>query len=155
MSDIVLLSNPTSVAEMVANAKEVVLSGDIDPITAFVNIQKMAKAIETYSKDKDIRRVTLDALQLYGQKSVTKGDATLEIAETGTRYDYSTTGDARIAELYELKKALDADIKEREQYLKSLPSSGVQVVDPESGEVATLYPPVKTSTTWIRTTFAK
>lgn len=155
MSDIVLLSNPTSVAEMVANAKEVVLSGDIDPITAFVNIQKMAKAIETYSKDKDIRRVTLDALQLYGQKSVTKGDATLEIAETGTRYDYSTTGDARIAELYELKKALDADIKEREQYLKSLPSSGVQVVDPDSGEVTTLYPPVKTSTTWIRTTFAK
>lgn len=155
MSDIVLLSNPTSVAEMVANAKEVVLSGDIDPITAFVNIQKMAKAIETYSKDKDIRRVTLDALQLYGQKSVTKGDATLEITETGTRYDYSTTGDARIAELYELKKALDADIKEREQYLKSLPSSGVQVVDPDSGEVATLYPPVKTSTTWIRTTFTK
>lgn len=155
MGEVILLSNPTSVAEMVANAKEVVLSGNIDPITAFVNIQKMAKAIENYSKDKDIRRVTLDALQLYGQKSVTKGDATLEITETGTRYDYSTTGDARIAELYELKKALDADIKVREQYLKSLPSSGVQVVDPDSGEVATLYPPVKTSTTWIRTTFGK
>lgn len=155
MSDIVLLSNPTSVAEMVANAKEVVLSGNIDPITAFVNIQKMAKAIESYGKDKDIRRVTLDALERCGQKSLQRGDATLEVAEVGTRYDFEACGDPKIAELYALRKALDADIKEREAYLKALPSSGVQNVDPDTGEVATIYPPNKTSTTWIRTTFAK
>lgn len=155
MSNIVLALNPTSVAEMVKQAKEAIIQGTVDPIIAHINVQKMAKIIDEYSKDKQVRRITLDALELYGQKTVTKGDATLEITETGTRYDYSTTGDARIAELYELKKALDADIKEREQYLKSLPSSGVSVIDPDSGEVATLYPPVKTSTTWIRTTFAK
>lgn len=155
MSDIVLLNNPTSVSEMIANAKEVVLSGNIDPITAFVNIQKMAKAIESYGKDKDIRRVTLDALERCGQKSLKRGDATLEVAEVGTRYDFEACGDPKIAELYALRKALDADIKEREQYLKALPSSGVQNVDPDTGEVATIYPPVKTSTTWIRTTFAK
>lgn len=155
MSNIVLALNPTSVAEAVKQAKEAIIQGTIDPIIAHINVQKMAKIIDEYSKDKQVRRITLDALELYGQKTVTKGDATLEITETGTRYDYSTTGDARIAELYELKKALDADIKEREQYLKSLPSSGVQVIDPDTGEVATLYPPCKTSTTWIRTTFAK
>lgn len=155
MSDIILLANPTSVAEMVANAKSVVLSGDIDPLTAYINIQKMAKAIDEYGKDKDIRRVTLNALELYGQKTVTKGDAKLEISEVGTKYDYAATNDQKIAELYAMKKALDAEIKEREAYLKALPSSGVQVVDGESGEVNTLYPPVKTSTTWIRTTFAK
>lgn len=155
MSNIVLSLNPTSVAEAVKQAKEAIIQGTVDPIIAHINVQKMAKIIEEYSKDKQVRRITLDALELYGQKTVTKGDAKLEITETGTRYDYSTTGDAKIAELYELKKALDADIKEREQYLKSLPSSGVSVIDPDSGEVATLYPPVKTSTTWIRTTFAK
>lgn len=155
MGDVILLSNPTSVAEMVANAKSVVLSGDIDPLTAYVNIQKMAKAIDEYNKDKDIRRVTLEALELYGKKTVTKGDAKLEISEVGTKYDYNVTNDPKIAELYALKKALDADIKEREAYLKALPSSGVQVIDPDTGEVATIYPPVKTSTTWIRTTFAK
>ena len=155
MSDIILLANPTSVAEMVANAKSVVLSGDIDPLTAYINIQKMAKAIDEYGKDKDIRRVTLNALELYGQKTVTKGDAKLEIAEVGTRYDFAATNDPKIAELYAMKKALDAEIKEREAYLKALPSSGVQVVDADSGEVNTLYPPVKSSTTWIRTTFAK
>jgi hypothetical protein len=155
MSDIVLAMNPTSIAEAVKQAKEAIIQGTVDPIIAHINIQKMAKIIDEYSKDKQVRRITLDAFELYGKKSVTRGDATLEITETGTRYDYSTTGDARIAELYELKKALDADIKEREQYLKSLPSSGVQVIDSDTGEVATLYPPVKTSTTWIRTTFAK
>ena len=155
MGEVILLSNPTSVAEMVANAKNVVLSGDIDPLTAYINIQKMAKAIEEYNKDKDIRRVTLEALELYGKKTVTKGDAKLEISEVGTKYDYNVTNDPKIAELYALKKALDADIKEREAYLKALPSSGVQVIDPDTGEVATIYPPVKTSTTWIRTTFAK
>lgn len=155
MGEIILLNNPTSVAEMVANAKEVVLSGNIDPLTAYINIQKMAKAIDEYNKDKDIRRVTLNALELYGQKTVTKGDAKLEISEVGTKYDYAATNDPKIAELYAMKKALDAEIKERESYLKALPSSGVQVVDPDSGEVATLYPPVKSSTTWIRTTFAR
>lgn len=155
MGEVILLSNPTSVAEMVANAKEVVLSGNIDPLTAYINIQKMAKAIEEYGKDKDIRRVTLEALELYGKKTVTKGDAKLEISEVGTRYDFNVTNDSKIAELYALKKALDADIKEREAYLKALPSSGVQVIDPDTGEVATIYPPNKTSTTWIRTTFAK
>jgi len=155
MSDIVLKLNPTSVAEAVKQAKEAIIQGTVDPIIAHINVQKMAKIIDEYGKDKDVRRITLDALELYGQRRVTKGDATLEITETGTRYDYSTTGDAKIEELYALKKALDADIKEREQYLKSLPSSGVQVIDPDTGEVATLYPPVKTSTTWIRTTFAK
>ena len=155
MGEVILLSNPTSVAEMVANAKNVVLSGDIDPLTAYINIQKMAKAIEEYGKDKDIRRVTLEALEMYGKKTVTKGDAKLEISEVGTRYDFNVTNDPKIAELYALKKALDADIKEREAYLKALPSSGVQVIDPGTGEVATIYPPNKTSTTWIRTTFAK
>ena len=155
MSDIVLKLNPTSVAEAVKQAKEAIIQGTIDPIIAHINVQKMAKIIDEYSKDKEVRRITLNALELYGQRTVTKGDATLEITETATRYDYSTTGDARIEELYALKKALDADIKEREQYLKSLPSSGVQVIDPDTGEVATLYPPCKTSTTWIRTTFAK
>lgn len=155
MSNIVLALNPTSVAEAVKQAKEAIIQGTVDPIIAHINVQKMAKIIEEYSKDKQVRRITLDALELYGQKTVTKGDAKLEITETGTRYDYSTTGDAKIAELYELKKALDADIKEREQYLKSLPSSGVSVIDSDTGEVATLYPPVRTSTTWIRTTFAK
>lgn len=155
MGEVILLSNPTSVAEMVANAKNVVLSGDIDPLTAYINIQKMAKAIEEYGKDKDIRRVTLNALELYGQKTVTKGDAKLEISEVGTKYDYAATNDPKIAELYALKKALEADIKEREAYLKALPSSGVQVIDSDTGEVSTIYPPNKTSTTWIRTTFAK
>jgi hypothetical protein len=115
----------------------------------------MAKAIEEYGKDKDIRRVTLEALELYGKKTVTKGDAKLEISEVGTRYDFNVTNDTKIAELYALKKALDIEIKEREAYLKALPSSGVQVIDPDTGEVSTLYPPCKTSTTWIRTTFAK
>lgn len=155
MNDIALVLNPTTVAEAVKQAKDAIVQGYVDPIIAHVNVQKMAKVIDEYSKDQDVRRITLNALELHGQRIVTKGDATLELTEVGTRYDYSTTGDARIAELYALKKALEADIKEREQYLKSLPSSGVQVIDPDTGEVVTLYPPVKTSTTWIRTTFAK
>lgn len=155
MSDITLVLNPTTVAEAVKQAKDAIMQGTVDPIIAHVNVQKMAKVIDEYSKDKDVRRIILDEFEKYGAKVITKGDAVIEVAEMGSRYDYTSTNDTKIAELYALRKALDADIKEREQYLKSLPSSGAQVIDSDTGEVTTIYPPAKTSTTWLRTTFIK
>ena len=53
--------------------------------------------------------------------------------------------------MYKTLEALKADIKEREEMLKKLPSTGM--ADPDTGEV--LFPPARSSKTTIKTTFKK
>ena len=52
----------------------------------------------------------------------------------------------------EKQKAIEAKIKSIETYHKGLPAIGVQVLNPETGEVETHYPPAKTSTTSVAVT---
>lgn len=150
MDDIQLLRETAGVAVLAQNAIQAVLEGEVDPITAHINVSKMELAIKQFKADERVRDVTLRELWKYGKKQ-SFGDCTLEEAEAGTRYDYSECGDSRLEELYAMRQALDADIKEREAFLKSIPLSGVAL--PETGEV--VYPPAKTSKTIIRTTFKK
>lgn len=150
MDDIQLLRETAGVAVLAQNAIQAVLEGEVDPITAHINVSKMELAIKQFKADDRVRDVTLRELWKYGKKQ-SFGDCTLEEAEAGTRYDYSECGDSRLEELYAMRQALDADIKEREAFLKSIPPSGV--ADVETGEV--VYPPAKSSKTIIRTTFKK
>ena len=150
MDDIQLLRETATPAVLAQNAIQAVLEGEVDPITAHINVSKMELAIKQFKTDERVRDVTLRELWKYGKKQ-SFGDCTLEEAEAGTRYDYSECGDSRLEELYAMRQALDADIKEREAFLKSIPPSGV--ADVETGEV--VYPPAKSSKTIIRTTFKK
>lgn len=150
MSDIQLLRETATPAVLASNAIQAVVDGEIDPITAHINVSKMEQAIKTFKADDRVRDITLRELSRYGKKQ-SFADCMLEEAEAGIRYDYSKCGDSRLEELYAMRQALDADIKEREAFLKSIPLSGVAL--PETGEV--VYPPAKTSKTIIRTTFKK
>lgn len=58
---------------------------------------------------------------------------------------------SRLNDMYKTLEALKADIKEREEMLKKLPSTGM--ADPDTGEV--LFPPARSSKTTIKTTFKK
>lgn len=150
MNDIQLLRETATPAVLAQNAIQAVVDGEIDPITAHINVSKMEQAIKTFKADDRVRDITLRELSRYGKKQ-SFADCMLEEAEAGIRYDYSKCGDSRLEELYAMRQALDADIKEREAFLKSIPLSGVAL--PETGEV--VYPPAKTSKTIIRTTFKK
>lgn len=150
MDKIQLLRETATPAVLASNAIQAVVDGEIDPITAHINVSKMELAIKTFKADERVRDITLRELWKYGKKQ-TFADCTLEEAESGVRYDYSICGDSRLEELYAMRQALDADIKEREAFLKSIPLSGVAL--PDTGEV--VYPPAKTSKTIIRTTFKK
>jgi hypothetical protein len=150
MADIQLLRETATPAVLAENAIQAVLEGEVDPITAHINVSKMELAIKTFKNDERVRDLTIRELWKYGKKGVF-GDCTMEEAEAGVKYDYSECGDSRLEELYRMRQALDSDIKEREAFLKSIPPSGV--ADVETGEV--VYPPAKTSKTIIRTTFKK
>jgi translation elongation factor EF-Tu-like GTPase len=72
--------------------------------------------------------------------------------ETGTKYDYSKCNDTTILELTAQVETLKEQIKKREDFLKMLPIEGVETITSD-GEVVTLYPPSKSSTTSIQITF--
>lgn len=150
MTNVVLLREQQSVVEMANNAISAIIEGDIDPITAHINISRMEAAIAKVKADERVRDITLRELAKYGKKQ-SFGDCTLEECEAGVKYDYSICGDSELAELENAKFMLDAKIKARQQFLKHIPISGM--ASPETGEL--VYPPARSSKTIIKTTFKK
>lgn len=150
MDNAILIRSTTPITEMVQTAIEAVVNGEIDPITAHINVSRMEAAIKAYKDNAQVRAITLNELEKYGKKQQF-GDCTLEMREGGVKYDYTLCGDSRLLEMYATRDALLADIKERENTLRNLPISGL--ADPDTGEV--IYPPAKSSKTVIATTFAK
>lgn len=150
MSNIQLLRETASVAVLANTAISAVIEGEIDPITAHINISKMENAIKAFKANDQVRDITLRELSKYGKKQ-TFGDCTLEEVEAGVKYDYSACGDSELAELYKMRLMLDESIKQREAFLKTIPIAGIVIA--ETGEL--VYPPAKTSKTTIKTTFKK
>lgn len=150
MSNIQLLRETASVAVLANTAISAVIEGEIDPITAHINISKMENAIKAFKANDQVRDITLRELAKYGKKQ-TFGDCTLEEVEAGVKYDYSACGDSELAELYKMRLMLDESIKQREAFLKTIPIAGIVIA--ETGEL--VYPPSKTSKTTIKTTFKK
>lgn len=146
----VLLLETKPAAVMAEMAIAAVVNGDIDPIKAHINVSRMEAAIKIYKDNEDVRRITLDELAKYG-KTATFGDCKLEEVETAVKYDFTACGDSKLADMYQQMDALKADIKAREQMLKTIPTGGM--ADPDTAEI--VYPPVKTSKTTIKTTFKK
>lgn len=150
MSNIQLLRETASVAVLANTAISAVIEGEIDPITAHINISKMENAIKSFKANDQVRDITLRELAKYGKKQ-TFGDCTLEEVEAGVKYDYSACGDSELEELYKMRLMLDESIKQREAFLKNIPIAGIVIA--ETGEL--VYPPAKSSKTTIKTTFKK
>jgi hypothetical protein len=68
----------------------------------------------------------------------------VEVVETGQTYNYDNCNDSELEELMIQKKELDAKIKARQDFLKSI-NGHLDVI--QDGEAKTIYPPAKFSTT--------
>ena len=141
-AQVMLLRESTPAAELAARAISSVVNGEVDPITAHINISRMEAAIKLFKENTYVRDITLRELAKYG-KSHQFGDCRLEEAESGVKYDYSMCGDSRLNDMYKTLEAL--------KMLKKLPRTGM--ADPDTGEV--LFPPARSSKTTVKTTFKK
>lgn len=150
MDNVVLLRETQTIAQLSQQAINAITEGVIDPITAHINLSRMEAAIKQVKDNGQVKDITLRELAKYGKKQ-SFGDCTLEEVEAGVKYDYSGCNDSTLAELEDMKAKIDAQIKERQQMLKSIPVSGM--ISPDTGEV--VYPPAKSSKTTIKTTFKK
>jgi hypothetical protein len=128
-------------------------NGNVNPLDMAVKV----KWIEEFVKQaKDaIRQEVLNSVGKYSKgEEIARYGAVIEPMEAGTRYDYSGCGDVIWNALQIRAKEHDELIKDREKFLKTI--KGTQtLVDDSTGEIYTVHPPKKTSTSTFKVTLPK
>jgi hypothetical protein len=119
-----------------------VKNGEVNALELKAYLKAMEEIIEIV--DKATRNEQLTEAEKYGERSFEVFGVKIEKGEVGTKYDYVSSGDPiynhRLQIFEEAKRQLD----ERAAFLKAL-KEPITLVDDDSGEVATVRPPVKTS----------
>ena len=88
-------------------------------------------------------------------KQIETQSAKLELAETGVKYNFDNCGDAIYQQLEQQLQSVEADLKDRKEFLKTVPLSGLSIINEQTGEVSTIYPPSKSSTSTYKITLKK
>lgn len=117
--------------------------GNVNPLDlkmAFKAIEKLGEQI----KEK-LAEHSLEEADKYGKSFKFKG-ANFTVMEAGTKYDYSDCNHAEYNDLVSQIAELNKRKKDIEEELKTIKGSRT-IVNEETGEIITLYPPKKTSTT--------
>ncbi len=117
-------------------------NGETDALQ-LLKVQKAFDKVFDKIKDK-LREASIEAAEKYGKGKFGLNGAEYEVKEMGVKYNYEHCGDPKW-------KRLKEDLKDRETLLKSLKES-MAMVDEETGEVITIYPPLKSSTTTVQIT---
>ena len=118
-----------------------------DPFKIFVRadcLLKTMEALKKLAKESTVEQIDQGEEDYLGVK--------LETAEFGTKYDYSKT--PLWNELKAEEDAIATKRKNLESILK-LTKEHTGQVDPDSGELTELFPPIKTSTTAPKLTYPK
>jgi hypothetical protein len=126
-------------------------NGTADPLKIHLQIKCMEDIIKLLNSNTAYKKAVLVSAEIQG-KSFQFQNSKFEIKETGVKYDYSQCGDPIRTELVKLITATEESLKLREAFLKTVPPKGMTMVDEETGEAFSLYPPSKSSTTNVAVT---
>lgn len=102
----------------------------------------------------ELRQRVIAEQDKYGKQAMTYHGATFDIKEAGIKYDYSKCDDTIWNDLKQQIDALNEQIKEREAFLKTL-KERFTYIDESTGEIVTIYPPQKKSTTTYQVSWSK
>jgi hypothetical protein len=102
------------------------------------SMEKIAETIKTNTRDEQIRAAGLHS----EDKPFEAHGCIMHLTATKTEYDYSACADEVYDRLMSIKKNLDAQIKSRQEWLKTMGSPQI-LVDEATGSQYTAYPPVK------------
>ena len=124
--------------------------GKADPVQTHYNIKCIEELVKNILNDGQYKAMVLNEAEKHG-KSFEFQNSKIEIKETAVRYDFTVCNDPEWLKLEAEILALKDKQKERELFLKTLKPEGIDIVD-ENGEVYTMYPPAKSSTTSVSVT---
>ena len=109
--------------------------------------------IKEIKSNKDYIDNLRDEVSKFGKQVITPSGTKIELAEVGVKYDYSNCGDETYKKMLFQFEILETAIKERQDFFKTIPLSGIEVLYDD--EIVKLYPPSKSSTSSIKTTISK
>lgn len=112
--------------------------GWTDPIDALI----YAKKGELFFKELIEKVKPLAENESIG-KDFRKFGTEINEAMQGVKYDFSECGDIMLNEMMERKVVLDQDVKDRQDFLKTIKKT-IELVDTTSGETYTVKAPIKT-----------
>lgn len=125
-----------------------VSEGITNPLEFRVKAKMLIEALE-----QSIKLTNDDAMtehMKHGKRAEMFG-AVVDSVETGVKYDYASTGDAEWMMFDKLVAKYTDKRKQRELFLKTL-TKPTHVVDDVTGEILTINPPIKTSSTTLKIT---
>lgn len=142
----------STISNFQENIRLAVLNGELSALEVLARTKTAQKYVEAIIGDGDrnkgipeVKELARSEAEGYGEKIFEFKGFEVQLRELGTRYDFAGTNDPEWillqAELTELKTR----IKNREDYLKTL-EAPIEVTNFETGEVITVTPPVKKST---------
>lgn len=148
----------------IMSTMEALESGEADPLMVHYQLKCIEKIIEEMTntdekKNRDGYRVAtrykellLEAVEKRREKKFQFLNSTVEIKEVGVKYDYSKCEDVELQEWQSQADVLNEKIKNRQKMLQTIPVKGMPMVNEDTGETYTVYPPAKSSTTSIAVT---
>lgn len=141
-----------SIKEQSINLLKDLDEGHITPLQLAAQL-KFVEDVITNVKEELRQRVVAEQSK-YGKERMSYQGASFDIKEAGVKYDYSQCQDEKWNEINILVEGLTEERKEREAFLKTLKSS-FTYIDETTGEIVTLNPPQRKSTTTYSITWNK
>lgn len=127
---------------------EEVKAGNINALELKAKLKAIEQSIDLI--DKGTKEEQSKEMGKYGKSAELLGFR-IEQAELGVKYNYSECGDVEWLEIDKKLAELNESKRKREQMLKTL-TKPVTVASDSTGEIYTIHPPIKTSTTGLKFT---
>lgn len=123
----------------VTNMKAEMLSGDYKIEEIDLHLKKAEEIILRLRKDVEIKNEVRVAWERYAEKTIKVENC--EVTKKQRKdYFYDLCNDDEILRLYERQEQIKADIKDRQEFLKTIKTE-LTIADAKTGEIRTLYPP--------------
>lgn len=128
----------SDIKSRISHAKQLVEEGLVDKTEAYI----YAKKLEALGKDLATELKPLADDQTIQKGGITLFNAIITQGEQGVKWDYTVTQDSEWLALDAEMKELKAKKDIREKFLQGV-TKPLELVDTETGETYTIYPPVK------------
>lgn len=150
-----LLERAIGFRDLAKGIRENIISGEVDSLDAMIALKMIKKSIETVEKDTEVSASVMQHFDRYNEKTVELRGASVTIKDAGIKYDFTLCNDQQLNQLMAEKAELDAKIKERQEFLKKLPDAGLDVFNTETGEVYTIFKPLRLASQTLEYKFKK
>lgn len=147
-----LPASKQSIALFAEKVIDALKEGEINALDLLRYLKGFEKLHEAIKKTLDSKAVE-EAGKYNSKEAITPyAGVKFEVAELGTKYNYENCGDPVWQRLKAAAESASIALKDRETFLKALKDS-IEVVDEDSGEICKIHPPLRSSTTGVKTTF--